>query len=161
MISDKPVRGEANGKEFVVKTIIFQPSYTGNWKVDFIDEKVEDPVEIMIEGQSFNMDLNKKPGKGVVISHPMEFGDGALQIRKTDNPEETTSWNSDNAWVLKITKWDVKPWNPEGDVFQVGGTASGKIAVCYKGSAGFANSWIAGTFTDAIVRYMGKPKWVK
>ena len=158
MIPDKPIEGEVNGEPFTVETVLFQPSYTGNWEVSLIEKKLDDPLAVLFESQYFNLDLNKKPETGAVITHPMEFGDGICQIKQLDNPEETTSWNSPNAWVMEITEWDVKPWDPEGDIFQVAGTASGTIAVCFQGSCGYANSWVAGTFSGAIVRYMGEPE---
>ena len=161
MIPDKPAQGEFNGQAFEVKTVIFQPGYDGKWELLLMKKKMEDPTDVMREGQYFNLGLNAKPGSGVVMTHKMEFGGGLCQIKKIDNPEETTSWNSDNAWVLEITQWDVKPWDPEGDIFQVAGTASGRVAVCYKGTCGFADSWVAGTFSGAIVRYMGEPDWVQ
>ena len=161
MVPEGPVRGEVNGETFTVKTIILQPGYGGKWDIYLMEEKMEDPTDVMMEGQYFDLQLNKGPGAGVTMDHPMEFGDGFCQTRKIKNPDETTSWNSDNAWVLEITEWDVKDWDPDGDIFQVAGTASGKVAVCYKGSCGFADSWAAGTFTGAVIRYMGKPDWVK
>jgi hypothetical protein len=69
----------------------------------------------------------------------------------------TTSWNDDNAYYLQVDSWDARPWDPKGPPYQVAGKASGKIIVVFKGSGKHKDSGLAGVFTDAIVRYMGKP----
>jgi hypothetical protein len=109
------------------------------------------------------MDLTEAPVAGKNWTRKMEYGAGYFQINNDPaNPEATTSWNADNAWVFEVTKWDVKEWDPNGPLFQEAGKASGRIAVCYKGDpTGIQSSWIAGTFTDAVVRYMGKPYWLE
>ena len=161
MIPESPIRGEANGKPFEVKTVVFQPGRGENWDLYLLDTKLEDPLDVLLEGQYIAIQLTERPGAGVTMTRPLDFGDGLFQIGEIDTPEETTSWNSPNAWAIEITQWDVRPWNPDGEIFQVAGTAAGKVAVCYQGSCGFADSWAAGTFTNAVVRYMGPPKDVK
>jgi hypothetical protein len=156
-----PVRGRANGKSFKVKTVIFEPDSDGKWKVKFCEDKVEDPTAALIEGQYIYFELPQDPAAGKVMKKAMAFGDGFFKIKLPGKPGETTSWNADNAWVLEITEWNQKPWNPEADFFQTAGTASGRVAVCYKGYGDFKNSWAAGNFQDAVIRYMGKPPWAK
>ncbi len=155
-----PVRGQANGKTFEVKTVIFEPASEGKWKVNFYEDKVEDPTAALIEGQHIYLDLPGTPAAGEAMKKPMEFGGGYFQINKPGQEGQTTSWNADNAWVLEITEWNQKPWDPEADFFQTAGTASGRVAVCYKGYGNFKNSWAAGNFKDAVIRYMGEPPWV-
>lgn len=161
LIPAGPVRGEANGAVFTVNTIIFEPTSDGTWVAKFYDAEVDDPTEVLIEGQHIYLDLPEAPKAGKAMKKPMEFGGGYFQILKPDGSGETTSWNSDNAWVLEITEWNQKPWDAEADFFQTAGTASGRIAVCYKGYGDFKNSWAAGNFKDAVIRYMGKPPWVQ
>ena len=43
--------------------------------------------------------------------------------------------------------------NPEA------GKASGRVVAVFRGSGDFENSYAVGTFEDAVVRYMGKPRW--
>lgn len=151
------ISGQANGKAFEAKFVAFQPSYKGNWEMIIADKPFE-PADIIMDCQHIDIDLPEFPAAGKVMSKPMEYGKGIWQIQDTDDPTQTTSWNADNAWVIEITSWDVKPWDPDADMFQQAGTASGRIAVCYKGASGsFKNSWAAGTFTNAPVRYMGEP----
>jgi hypothetical protein len=155
-----PIQGEANGKPFEAKTIIFEPKSDGSWTAKFCEADLEDPTEVLIEGQSIYFELPENPESGKVISKPMEFGGGYFQIFQPGGTGDTTSWNADNAWVLEITEWNQQPWNPDGDFFQTAGTVSGRVAICYKGYGDFRNSWAAGNFDDAVIRYMGEPPWV-
>jgi hypothetical protein len=127
------------------------------------DKPLDSPTGLITSGQSINMDLPEAPVAGKNWTRKMEYGAGYFQINNDPaNLEATTSWNADNAWVLEVTKWDVKPWDEAGPLFQEAGKASGRISVCYKGDpTGIQSSWIAGTFTDAVVRYMGKPYWLE
>ena len=157
MVPECSSGGMANGKLFEVKTVIFQPGPGGKWDLYLLDTKMADPLDVLLEGQYIAIRLPEPPAVGKTISRPLDFGGGIFQIKENNNPEETTCWNSPNAWELEITQWDVKPWDPDGEVFQKAGTAAGKIAICYQGSCGFADSWAAVNFSDAIVRYMGPP----
>ncbi|MDD5309338.1 MAG: hypothetical protein PHU25_18640, partial [Deltaproteobacteria bacterium] len=76
------------------------------------------------------------------------------------DPQMTVAWNTELAWVLEITKWDVREYDPKGELFQDAGRASGRVAVCFKAGGRYQNSWVAGTFENAVVRYLGKPPWV-
>ncbi|HOO76741.1 MAG TPA: hypothetical protein PK636_00550 [bacterium] len=158
MIPDGPVTGMANGRSFAVKTVIFQPFFD-NWNLGLYAAEAADPLDIVGEGEYISVELPRDIEAGRTYTHPMEYGDGYFQIQSPDSPSETTSWNAENAWVLEITSWDVRPYDPEGDLFQTAGTASGRIYVSYKGSGDFKNSGAAGTFENAVVRYMGDPGW--
>jgi hypothetical protein len=157
-----PAAGMANGKPMGVTTVLFEPG-TSAWKLVLSDKALEGPTGLITSGQSVNIDLPEAPAAGKNWTRKMEYGAGYFQINNDPaNLEATTSWNADNAWVIEVTKWDVKPWDEAGPLFQEAGKASGKISVCYKGDpTGIQSSWIAGTFTDAVVRYMGKPYFLE
>jgi hypothetical protein len=157
-----PAAGMANGKPMGVAAVVFEPGTTA-WKLVLADKALEGPTGLITSGQSVNIDLPEAPAAGKNWTRKMEYGAGYFQINNDPaNAEATTSWNADNAWVLEVTKWDVKPWDANGPLFQEAGKASGKISVCYKGDpTGIQSSWIAGTFTDAVVRYMGKPYFLE
>jgi hypothetical protein len=161
-IPQMPAAGMANGKPMGVAAVIFEPGTTA-WKLVLADKPLDSPTGLITSGQSVNIDLTEAPIAGKSWTRKMEYGAGYFQINNDPaNPEATTSWNASNAWVLEITKWEVKPWDAAGPLFQEAGKASGRIAVCYKGDpTGIQSSWIAGTFTDAVVRYMGKPSWLE
>lgn len=151
-----PVAGQANGSEFVARFICFQPGLSG-WEMVIADKEFEQPTDIITDCQSVKIDLPEEPRTGWKHERAMGWGGGYWQIRQIEDPSNTTSWNADNAWAIEITSWEAAPYDSKGEMFQVAGRASGKVAVCYKAGAGFANSWVAGTFKDAPIRYMGAP----
>ncbi len=106
-------------------------------------------------------DLPQELAAGTYTHSIEDSGGGYFQIQQRDDPESTTSWNTRLAYVLQITEWNGRAYDPEGSMFQEAGTASGKVVAVFRGSDnGFQNSWVAGTFEDALVRYMGRPRWV-
>ena len=159
LIPDAPIKGQANGAPFEGKTVYFEPLF-GKWNMVISDGTLETPTGFLSNAQSINISLPEPPEAGKVISKEMNYGDGYFQITKKDNPEETTSWNSDNAFIVKFTEWEVQDYDLEGEMFQVAGKASGMVYVSYKGwdSGDFDNSFAAGTFKDAVIRYMGEPE---
>lgn len=154
MIPDYPAKGEANGKPIVIRSVLFTPGYDV-WTLR-LAEKEFGPEDLFMDTQEIVIDLPGTPGVGE-FTRKLEYGKGYFQIAKVDAPTETTSWNGDNAWVLQITKWDAKPYNPKGSMVQIAGTASGYVAVVYKAGSDFKNSWVAGRFDGAVVRYWGEP----
>ncbi len=159
LIPDAPIKGMANGTPFEGKTVYFEPMF-GKWTMVISDGELSSPTGFVSDAQSININLPELPEAGKTIRKDMDYGDGYFQIRKKDDPESTTSWNSDNAFIVKFTKWEICEYNPEGDMFQVAGKASGMVFVSYKGwdTGEFDNSFAAGTFTDAVIRYMGEPE---
>jgi hypothetical protein len=160
-IPDAPLAGMANGKPFTAASVIFEPG-SDAWRMIIRDQPLAEPTAVLTGGQSINIDLPDFPTTGAKFTRPMEYGDGYWQIgNDPTNPESTTSWNANNAWALEITSWQAADYDESGSLFQNAGVASGKIAVCYKGGGSIQNSWVAGTFENATVRYMGKPFWLK
>ena len=156
-----PLSGMANGRPFSAASVVFEPG-SDQWRMIIRDQPLTDPTAVLTGGQSINIDLPEFPTTGANFTRPMEYGDGYWQIGNDPaNPESTTSWNADNAWALEITNWQAADYDESGSLFQNAGTASGKIAICYKGGGSIQNSWVAGTFENATVRYMGKPFWLK
>jgi hypothetical protein len=156
-----PVKGLANGAPMQIKTVVFEPGFK-SWRVILMDKELKSFDDFGSGAQSVNIDLPEEPGAGKKFSKALKYGDGYFQIASPSKPGSTTSWNADNAYYVEITKWDAKPYDPKGKMWQEAGKASGKIYVAYKGGwGGFVNSGVAGTFEDAIVRYMGTPYWAK
>jgi hypothetical protein len=153
-----PVVGEANGKPFKVATILFEPAMRGGWRMVIADKKLDSPTGILVGCQHIDFDLNEEPAAGKKMTRKMQYGGGYFQIEQLNKPGQTTSWNGDNAWALELTTWDAHPYDDKGSLFQAVGKASGKVAIVYKGGVGFKNSWAAGTFDNATIRYMGKPQ---
>lgn len=155
MIPAGPIRGEANGQPFEVKQVVIEPGL-GGWNMYLLETELSDPTGIR-EGQYLNLELGAKPASGKTVEHPMAYGDGLFQINDPSEAGKTTSLNADNAWVIVFDNVEIAPYDKEGEMFQVAGKASGKLAVCYQGRDEWKNSYVAGEFKDAIVRYMGEP----
>ena len=108
--------------------------------------------------QTIHIDFPGEPFHGAVFKREMSYGGGYFQIKNTPESKGTTSWNTEIAWVIEITDWQRHAWRENGGVFQQGGTASGKLYICFKGStANIKNSWISGEFTDVPIVYYGDP----
>jgi hypothetical protein len=160
-IPTTPVSGMANGRPFAAAAVVIEPG-TDSWRMIIRDQPLAQPTAVLTGGQSINLDIPGEPATGANWMRPMEYGGGYFQIgNDPQNPQSTTSWNADNAWALEITDWQVADYDSNGPMFQSAGVASGRVAVCYKGSGSIQNSWVAGTFHNAVVRYMGQPYWLK
>lgn len=163
LIPDAPIKAMANGRELEIQTVLFQPRFD-EWSMTMSTAELDRPTAILAGmKEAVNLsDLPQEMGVGTYTHAIDESGGGYFQIQKIDDPESTTSWNTQMAYHLEITEWDAGDYDPEGGLFQEAGTASGKIVAVFRGREGsFGNSWVAGTFEDAVVRYMGKPRWLE
>ncbi len=161
MIPKGDVIGEANGKAFKVGTIILEPAFD-HWAIKLIEKKNDDIEVVAEKGIVFDVELTEVPARGKVLKRAMEMDGGVLTYYDPDG--RTANWSGENAWIIKFTRWNVKPYNATaGNGFQLAGKASGRIAICFKGDATgeIKDSWAAGEFSDAPVVYRGKPGWVK
>jgi len=163
LIPGFPVKASGDGREIAIRSVFFQPRFDA-WGVSFSSAELSSPTAIQPGGDSETINLTDLPqamAVGVYEQSIDEMGGGYFQIRQKEDPTRTTSWNTNLAYVLEITKWEVRPWDAEGSIFQDAGRASGRVVAVFRGrEGGFANSWVAGTFEDAVVRYMGRPQWV-
>lgn len=160
-IRDGPIRGNASGRRFDAEAVIFEPGFE-NWKMIIADKKLPSPKAVLSrlsDCRHVDLDLPRPPSTGIVFQKPMSYGGGYFQL---DAPKtgKMTSWNEENAWALEITSWQAAPWDPEGGEVQTAGTASGRVIIMYKSNRDdLDDTWVAGTFDRAIVRYMGRPRW--
>jgi hypothetical protein len=159
-IPDRPVSGQANGRPFDAKTVLFQPGFKG-WRMAILDVALAEPTGIPQAGQHLIVDLPEPPAAGKRWTKPMKHGDGYWLVERKEEPTQKTHWNGPNGFAIEITGWEVADYDLDGPSIQHAGKASGRIAVTYRGGQGFDDSWVAGRFEDAPVRYMGKPYWLK
>jgi hypothetical protein len=164
-VPNTPVVGSANGRKYEPKTVLFEPDAKG-WRMILSDKPLDKPSDLIRPGsQTIYLSLlATKVSAGQKFSRAKANGDGYFQIAQPEDPTKTTSWNTVNAYYVEITKWDVSPYDPKLGMSQQAGKASGKIYVAHDANAmsekrGFKDSGVAGTFTDAIVRYKGEPKF--
>lgn len=153
-----PPAGEVHGAPFPVAQVVFE---TGRheWQMYFLEKALPDPTA-PIEGMRFlRVDLPAEPAAGAVQQHPLAYGGALFYVDVPGEPGNFTLWTADNAWVLELTEWDVRPWDPAGPEVQVAGRAAGRVAVCYRGGGNYRNAWVAGTFAGAVVRYTREPRF--
>lgn len=163
VIPNSPVTAMANGRPIEIKTVLFQPRFN-EWGMTLSTAELDRPTAILAGmKEAVNLsDLPQEMGVGTYTHGIDESGGGYFQIQKIDEPERTTSWNTNTAYHLEITEWTAGDYDPEGSMFQEAGRASGKVVAVFRGREGsFANSWVAGTFENAVVRYMGRPRWME
>lgn len=155
-IPEGPITGSANGAKFECAQVVVEPSL-GKWSLNILSSKLEKPLGFSdFNSESVTITLPGHPETGKVFQKDMKYGDGYFQVKDGDG---TTSWNASNSYYVEFTKWDAKEYNKKNGMFQVAGKASGKVYVAYKGGGSFKESVVAGTFEDAIVRYMGEPEF--
>ncbi|MGE0328331.1 MAG: hypothetical protein AB7K71_03765 [Polyangiaceae bacterium] len=158
-IPEEALNGDSNGKRWEAKSVVIEPGFKEGWEVKFYESEIKEPLGFG-SGQFIELDFKDEPKAGVKITKPMKYGDGFFQINSAEGGG-LTSWNAENAYYLEFSEWDVKPYDEQGSSSQVAGKASGKVYVAYKGTGSFKNSGLWGTFKDAVVRYSGKPHWLK
>lgn len=156
MIPEEPVQGAANGEGFNPKSIAIEPHFNA-WNIVLFENELKSPEDTNPEGQYLNVELPKAPKPGETFTRENATGGGYWQMKSADDKTQLTSLNASNAYVIQFTEWELKPWDPEGPNVQIAGKASGKLAVCYQGFSDYKDSWVAGTFKDVPVRYIGKP----
>ena len=154
------VRGVANGLPFDAKTLTFRTDAKGRWKLE-ISDRAFDPVKGIAmarldhpDVQTVYIDLSGSPVRGKVFQQEMQFGGGMFQIKPTADSQGTTSWNTSLAYKIEISDWQKE----ESTHFSCGrpktGTAAGRLYISFEGSEGqIKNSWISGTFEDAVILY--------
>lgn len=148
MIPADPLQGQAVGRPFSAREVRFEGSPTG-WRM----------VVSGAPGEGFLVvDLPGTPKAGRRWLRPMAYGGGYWQVGSPEDPAKLVTWTSENAWVLEIRSWRARPWRADGLPDQLAGRASGRFAICYEGAlGGFGNSFVAGDFKGAAVRYLGRP----
>ncbi len=156
------IRGVANGLPFDAKTLAFRTNDKGQWKLE-ISDRAFDPVKgIAIaridhpDVQTVYIDLPETPARGKVFQQKMQYGGGMFQIKSRADSQGSTSWNTLLAYKIEITDWQ----KGVSIHFTCGkpklGKASGRLYISFKGSENMIkNSWISGTFKDAVILYCG------
>ena len=157
-IPDQPVTGMLGDQPFDVASVLLEPGFH-QWRLVCSATAPENPFDPLLEAQKLVVELTAEPRKGAMFQRSMDWGGGFWQVEDPLQPPQLTAWNGNNAWVVEFTSWQVKPYDTEGPTEQTAGTADGRLAVVYQGAEGLKDAWVAGTFTDAPVRYLGPPPW--
>ena len=156
------VRGVANGLPFDAKTLTFRTDAKGQWKLEISDRAFNSITGIAIERldhpdvQTVYINLSEAPAKGKVFQQEMQYGGGMFQIKPQADSQGTTSWNTSLAYKIEISDWQkglsthISCGRPKS------GKAAGRLYISFEGSENqIRNSWISGTFKDAVILYCG------
>jgi len=158
-IPNRPVGGLVCSKPFEVKQVVIE---TGGpaWQINLLGQTLSDNRQQIPQIPLLKIDVKEKHlAPGVKLLRSKDVGDIDLEFPSLQDPKTLASWNGINAYAIEITKWDVKPYDSNVAGVQVAGTAAGRLAViCVGEEATFVNSWFAGTFDGALVRYTTKPE---
>ncbi len=162
-IPEWSVRGVANSRPFDAKTIIFQALGNGQWTLA-ISDRAFDPVKEGLgigrlnypDVQTVNVNLASAPIKDTVFEQDMQYGGGMFQIKPSADSKGTTSWNTSLAYIITITDGPEVINSHTACGRPKPGKISGTLYISFEGSeAQIKNSWISGTFQDAVILYCG------
>jgi hypothetical protein len=163
-----PIKGVANNRVFVAKTIVFRHGLEGKWKLEISDyefDALQGVANARFEKkdiQTIYINFDQEPVAGDKILREMAYGGGYFQLKKSSSSMDTTSWNTSIAYAIEITGWNKGASHPESwlagtcsspDI----GKASGKLYISFKGSdIGYPNAWVSGAFNDVMIIYCGE-----
>ena len=156
------VRGVANGLPFDARTIIFRTSDKGDWTMAIHDRAV-DPVKGLAmarldhpDVQTVYINLPTEPAASKEFQQQMQYGGGMFQIKPSLDSEGTTSWNTSLAYKIIITDWQKGVTTGLSCGRPKLGKAAGELYISFDGSnQQIKDSWISGTFKDAVILYCG------
>lgn len=162
------IKGEANGVLVEFPRVRVQGDDQG-WYL-MLEQEVPSSTPASDESgprygwNQFHIAFTAAPVSKATMSRSLATGDGFFQVTdpmKADNGTGSSAINwqrSKNTWTLEFTKWEVAPDASKGGVEQKSGRASGRVVLMVKDAgAGVKDSWVAGTFTDVPVSYVGSP----
>lgn len=169
---DSAIKGEANGVPVELTRVRVQGDDQG-WYLMLEQEAPEAGATGPRYGwNQFHIAFAAAPASKKTMSRALATGDGFFQVTdplKADNGTGSSAINwqrSKNTWSIEFTKWEVSaPFNeeaPKAGVEQKAGRASGRVVLMLKDAGQSADrpvkdSWVAGTFTDVPVSYVGSP----
>ena len=147
---------------FDAKTLTFRTDAKGQWKLE-ISDRALDPVQGIAmaridhpDVQTVYIDLPETPTEGKVFHQEMQYGGGMFQIKPETDSQSTTSWNTSLAYKIEITDWEKGVSTHLSCGRPKSGKAAGRLYVSFEGSESqIENSWISGTFEDAVILYCG------
>lgn len=148
----KPAVGYVTGRPATVKRVEFIYEL-GRWRLVAQFE----PREGEAEGGRLTIDLPALPQEGVAVERPLRPGGGTWRITDPEEPSQLTDWGPPVGYQVRLSTRAVTKYRASGPREQEVGTVSGRLAVVLQGSRRFPDAWLAGTFTDAKVRYLEPP----
>ena len=165
-IPEGRIRGVIDGKPFTAGWVCVQPGLYRSWRINISRKKpVGGPLGLTYGVEFATIYLSDPPEEGGEQQRAMAPDEKGFVFLVDDSSggekkkAEGEKWHSSCAWAVEITSWEVKDWDPEGEMGQLAGEASGRLALTCEAEDGVERSWLAGEFEHAPVRYMGVPWW--
>jgi hypothetical protein len=165
---ESAIKGEANGVPVELTRVRVQGDDQG-WYLMLEQEAPEAGATGPRYGwNQFHIAFAASPTSKKTMSRALATGDGFFQVTdptQADNGtgSSTINWQrSKNTWSIEFTKWEVSSEGSQGGVEQKAGKASGRVVLMLKDAGQRAgtplkDSWVAGTFTDVPVSFVGTP----
>ncbi|MBI5833344.1 MAG: hypothetical protein HZB16_13685 [Armatimonadetes bacterium] len=148
--------GYVGGRTFTAKAVVIE-RVGDAWVLQVASAPLASLTAPLTDGEWLSLPLPAAPTVGQTLSQPLRHGGGFWRILDPEDPTTTSNWSAANAWALRLSEWRAEPYKRQGPPAQVVGRAAGRVAVCYQGNARLPNAWLAGTFSEAALRYLAPP----
>jgi hypothetical protein len=155
--TNKAVTGFRNGHAFDPKEIWIERGERG-WRLILLESKLKYPTDTLYRGQRVIIPLRSEPSNE--LRQQVNFGDDSSEWRlpKSKIPNKTSPWVAQNAHILELLEWELKPFDPSGESVQLLGQATGRLVIYFKDDLSI-QGWVAGRFEDVPIRFIGDPKF--
>lgn len=144
-----PVHGDARGHAFTPASIFFERRMGRNGEEWSLVMSTEPSIGVPgIEHETLTVRFDRAPRRGR-STRTLASGGGYWQVCVGLG---TTSWNADNGYAMEITRWQTGRCTPgeDGGPARLG-TASGRIALVYRGTSESERGWVAGRFENVPI----------
>lgn len=157
--------GLLNGKPFEAKSVLFEKDTDNRLrKLTISDKAPASDTDLVTDDNTFSIEFPTEIRSGMTLSKALrdpepEGAHAYYCYEQEDGTPMTVS--PDWACAVSIDSGEDKGYDPKGEMVQITGSFSGRIALCceWGGSdkAKPVQNYVAGTFKDAKVRYWGEP----
>lgn len=155
-----PLLGVEAGQTFAFRKVWIEPG-RGRWRIRMFEREGRDETGSPGRAVIMELPVKEKPQKGSVFLRAQSTGDGGVyHLSDPQNPGKLISYTASHAYVVEVTEWSVKDYDPAGPDKQDGGTATIRVAVVYPAANGYGDAFAAGTFEGATVHYPTRPYFV-
>ena len=156
--SQDTLKGFRNGNEFTPADVIFERR-EGGWFLILNEVALTFPTQLAFAGERIEIPLTSEPSGQLREQKGKGESRAAWRLPRSQTVGQTRKWDAESLYSVELLEWKATPYKPAGDVFQVVGTATGRLMAHFSDSAG-VQGWVVGRFENARIRYMGNPnKW--
>jgi hypothetical protein len=167
MVPGGPVKGELNGAPYEAKTVLIEMDTDSRLRrITISDKALASDTDLLVDDNEFSFEFPSEIKAGSTLTKALRDPDNEADAwycyqQKDGSP---MSINGDWAAAVSVDSGSDKGYDAKGDMVQVTGSFSGRIALCFEwtdsATSKVTKNWVAGTFENAKVRYWGAPKSV-